>query len=339
VLDKLMAARLVVAHTQLQFPKCDPTAHAVPGWAPAEPDDSLSTITGELLSSKPATAGVPCFDIAHEVLIRNWPLLQECLQTQGPRVKQQRAIEGAAQEWQQQEQPNHPDYFLTKTRLNEAKAFQQAHPEQLSVLANRYLQACDRYTKRCGRQRHLVRLLIPLSMAIGMLTAYGHSYLSQPETGFSLAKKPGVSTITPSFNLADPLTSTNTDNPAHLGSPQTGVVRTNMLPLPSPQPSPPTQAHRVAAPQLQAAMAKTAQGLEPLLQQANTLKAAQTTVAAAAAANKRSHLLPANQVVELESWGVSPDDPSVMIQIWCTRAQAEPVCFTSTAARSQSGQP
>ncbi|MBD1875623.1 caspase family protein [Nodosilinea sp. FACHB-131] len=337
VLDKLMAARLVVAQTQLQFPRCNITTHSVPGWAPAAPDGSLSTITGELLT-QPATPSVPCFDIAHEALIRNWPLLQDCLQTQGPRIRQQRAIESAAQEWQQQEQPNHPDYFLSKTRLNEAKTFQQTHPEQLSVLANRYLETCDRYTKRCGRQRHLVRLLIPLSMATGMLTAYGHSYLSQPATGFSLAKEPAVSTITPSFNLADPPTPTDANIPTHLGSPQTGVVRTNMLPLGSPLPSPPPQAHRAAAPQLQVALAKTAQELAPL-HHTNDSEAAQTTLATSAAPSESSSLPPANQVVKLEAWWVSPEDPSVMIQIWCTRTQAEPVCFTSTAARSQPGQP
>ncbi|PZV08497.1 MAG: hypothetical protein DCF32_04630 [Leptolyngbya sp.] len=337
VLDKLMAARLVVAHTQLQFPSCSITAHSVPGWASAESDGSLAAIRSDLLSAKPATS-LPYFDIAHEALIRNWPLLQECLQTQGPRVKQQRTIEGAAQEWQQQEQPNHPDYFLTKTRLNEAKAFQQAHPDQLSVLANRYLQACDRYTKRCGRQRHLVRLLIPLSMATGMLTAYGHSYLSQPETGFSLAPEPRVNMITPAFNLADPPTSADGDNPTHLGSPQTGVIRTNMLPLSSPLPSPPPLAHRTAAPQLRAALTKMTQDLEPLIHSSNGWKATQTPVPPVAA-HPSSNLPPANQVVKLEAWSVSPDDPSVIIQIWCTSTQAEPVCFTSTAARSQPGQP
>lgn len=338
VLEKLMAARLVVAHTQLQFPRCDITAFPVPGWAPSDSDGGLSTITGELLNAKPAaTASVPYFDIAHEALIRNWPLLQECLQTQGPWIKQQRAVEGAAQEWQQQEQPNHPDYFLSKTRLNEAKAFQQTHPGQLSVQANRYLEACDRHTKRCGRQRHLVRLLIPLSMATGMLTAYGHSYLSQPATGFSLAKEPEVSTITPSFNLADPPTPTDTGTSTHLGSPQTGVVRTNILPLNSPLPGPVPQAHRVAAPQLQSALANTDQALKPLVRQTSALKAAPTTVITPtpAASSPSGRLPPANQVVELEAWWVSPDNPSVMIQIWCTRTQAEPVCFTSTAAHSQ----
>lgn len=291
------------------------------------------------MSKAAPTASAPYFDIAHEALIRNWPLLQEWLQIQGPKVKQQRAIEVAAQEWQQQKQPNHADYFLTKTRLNEAKTFRQAHPDQLSLLASRYLEACDRYTKRCRRQRYLVRLLIPLSMATGMLTAYGHSYLTQSEASFSLAKAPAASDITPSFNLAEPPNSFDVGTDTTLGSPQTGVVRTDMMPLAASLSSPTPQAYRGAAPQLQAALAKTAQGLDPLTHLANELKSTQAIAATPANSDQGSDLPSANQVVKLEAWWVSPDDPSVMIQIWCTRTEAEPVCFTSTAARSQPGQP
>ncbi|MBW4482173.1 MAG: caspase family protein [Tildeniella torsiva UHER 1998/13D] len=336
VADRLMAARLVVAHAQPQPARCDLAAIAVPGWTPTDSDGSLAAITNELLIAETApTASAPYFDIAHEALIRNWPLLQEWLQIQGPKVRQQRAIEVAAQEWQQQEQPNHPDYFLTKTRLNEAKTFRQVHPNQLSVLASSYLAACDRYTKRCHRQRHLIRLLIPLSMATGMLTAYGHSYLTQSEASFSLAKAPAASAVTPSFNLAE------SPAPAapHLGSPQTGVVRTDIMPLARSRPSPPPQTYQGTAPQLQATLAKTAQGLEPLLHQPADRESAPAIAAAPASSDQGSDLPLANQVVQLEAWWVSPDDPSVMIQIWCTRTEAEPVCFTSTAARTLPGQP
>lgn len=336
VADRLMATRLVVAQAQPQAASCDITAIAVPGWPPTDADGSLSALTKELLIADPApTASAPYFVIAHEALIRNWPLLQEWLQIQGPKVRQQRAIEVAAQEWQQQEQPNHPDYFLTKTRLNEAKTFQQVHPDQLSVLAGRYLAACDRYTKRCRRQHHLVRLLIPLSMATGMLTAYGHSYLTQSEASFSLTKAPATSEVTPSFNLAK--------SPApvapQLGSPQTGVVRTDIMPLARSRPSPPPQTYRETAPQLQATLAKTAQGLDPLPHQPEASESTQAIAATPASSDQDSDLPPANQVVKLESWWVSPEDPSVIIQIWCTRAEAEPVCFTSTAARHLPGQP
>jgi hypothetical protein len=179
------------------------------------------------VSGRAIAARAASFDIAHEALIRNWPLLQQWLQHQRPTVRQQRAIEVAAQEWNQQHQPNHPDYFLTKTRLNEAKSFRQVHGEQLSVLAMGYLDACDRHAKRCCRQRHLVRLLIPLSMATGMVTAYGHSYLTQPEINQSLAKTPGLPSVTsrpPLFwRTQDQLHPSQMDpNPPRSGRPRRG---------------------------------------------------------------------------------------------------------------------
>ena len=366
-LDKLLAARLVVARAEGPDPSTPTTAIAVPGWLPAGwsasgssqagapsagllpleascagadslpltpvgSEDSQPPLTDRLsVSGRAIAARAASFDIAHEALIRNWPLLQQWLQHQRPTVRQQRAIEVAAQEWNQQHQPNHPDYFLTKTRLNEAKSFRQVHGEQLSVLAMGYLDACDRHAKRCCRQRHLVRLLIPLSMATGMVTAYGHSYLTQPEINQSLAKTPGptVSDITPSFILANPkpiAPKPDGPEPAAIGSPQAGVARTDLLTVAPKLPSQPAQAHRQSAPQLQAALTLAAQGL------ASTPHLAPATVEPPA--NASSAELPlANQVVKLEAWWVSPKDPLVVIQIWCTRTEAQPVCFTSTAAR------
>lgn len=339
VADRLMAERLVVAQAQPQAFSCDVSAIAVPAWTPMDADGSLSALTSDLATAGPiSVASAPYFDVAHEALIRNWPLLQEWLQIQGPRIKQQRALEVAAQAWQQQEQPNHPDYFLAKTRLNEAKTFRETHPEQLSVLASSYLEACDRYTQRCRRQRHLVRLLIPLSMATGMLTAYGHSYMTQADAGFGLAT-PGGGEVTPSFNLAEPPSPKDGNGHPQLGSPQTGVVRTDIMPLAPALPSPPAQTYRTTAPQLQANLAKTAQGLYPIIRQPDALEGTQALAGAPASSDQSSNLPPANQVVKLEAWGVSPDNPSVMIQIWCTSTQSEPVCFTSTAARRLPEQP
>ena len=364
-LETLISARLVVA--QDQGLGAEPAAAiAVPGWSPssfqpAEPPFSLPLpsvsppsisrlIPGHHLPPADSSSvqwgsdetAIACFDIAHEALIRNWPLLQQWLQSHGSTVRQQRAIEAAAQEWHYQQQPNHADYFLPQTRLSEAKGFRQEHGEQLSVLAHDYLEACDRYAKRCCRQRHLVRLLIPLSMATGMLAAYGHSYVTQPGAKLALnqAPQPAANDIRPSFNRAEAVPSAEPKNSAtaagadpnstpNLGSPHAGVVRADVLAIASTLSSPPSEAQHPAtpqiqvAPQLQATLRRSAHGL--------TSSPSQTTVAPSKAANQPS----ANQVVKLEAWWVSPSDPAVVIQIWCTSGDvAEPVCFTSTAARN-----
>lgn len=354
-LEKLLAARLVVAQNHSLEPRPgseQSAAIAVPGWSlssslPAEPSSSLPlpsdplsamspamsmsgnqqppAIRGLVMSGSAGAASDAHFDIAHEALIRNWPLLQQWLQSHGPIVRQQRTVEAAAQEWHHQRQPNHPDYFLSKTRLNEAKGFRQAHGEQLSVLAHSYLEACDRYAKHCSRQRHLVRLLIPLSMATGMLTAYGHSHITHPEAKLALAKasQPPASDIKPSFTLAEaaPSTAKKEDSAPALGSPQAGVVRTDVLALASTLSSTPPQAQVESAPQLQAALKQSAQEF-----------ASSSPSPKAAAPAQTANLPSANQVVHLEASWVSPNDPSVVIQIWCTNDAAEQVCFTSTAA-------
>ncbi|PZV15390.1 MAG: hypothetical protein DCF21_11795 [Leptolyngbya sp.] len=86
---------------------------------------------------------------------------------------------------------------------------------------------------------------------------------------------------------------------------------------------------------MRSALARSARGLEPLETAAKALQPAlvPTAIAPAAALGQGSTLPLANQVVKLESSWVSPEDPALVIQIWCTRTGAEPVCFTTTAAR------
>ncbi|MGB3138459.1 MAG: caspase family protein [Nodosilinea sp.] len=345
-LEKLLAARLMVAQTPLPEP-IDPVGIAVPRWSSSQAiaESSPSGLTPTLLLPPPsllptpsiltlpdgypkasevvdlpAAASEACFDIAHEALIRNWPLLQQWQQQQGSVVRQQRGIEMAAQEWQLHQQPSHPDYFLTKTRLGEATSFQQAHGEYLSLLASGYLEACDRYAKRCRRQRHLVRLLIPLSMATGMLTAYGHSYIAQPaKLALAKATSAPVSSTVPAFIPA----ASGEDN----ASPATpAAMRPDVLM--ATLPSPPPQAQRQMALRLQSTLNRVAKGMASSSQLDPAASLSLPT-----ASSSTTHQPSANQVVELESRWISPNDPSVVIQIWCTRTEPEPVCFTTTATR------
>lgn len=345
VLEQLIAARIVVAQAPAHGPGNSSTALVVPGWSPSVIDGDEPLLVSDLLvTTEPSTATDPYFYIAHEALIRNWPLLQQWLHTQGAIVRQQRQIEVAAQGWQQQWQPNHPDFFLTKTRLNEAKTFRQAHPEQLSVLASSYLEACDRHTRRCSHRQHLVRLLIPLSMATGMLTAYAHSHMIRPSTAVTpVPTQPAMGA--PSFELLSPTVTQPDEVPLGFGfpqvGPQAGVVRNDLLRL-MPRPgavAKPPQESLTTAPQLRSTLMLSAHGLEPLETTANALQPrpigalAPTAIAPFPALGQGTTLPLANQVVTLESSLVSPEDPTLIIQIWCTRTGAEPVCFTTTAAR------
>lgn len=361
-LDKLVAARLVVAQVQSVCQVGDPLAEVVPGWSSTiSPDQGWADIANGLRVMSIAYPNAsPYFEMGHEALLRNWPLLQEWLQAQGGVVRQQRAIEGAAQDWHQQRQPEHPDYFLTETRLSEAKQFQQAQPHQLSLQANHYLAACDRYNRRSRRQRYLVRSLIPISMITGMLTAYGHSYLNQPDRPPS-----NNSAATPSFELLEPssalppvLVPEPEGQVPVMGSPQAGVIRTNVFNWAlAPSPSPRTEPQLPTAQSLQTGLVHGSQGLGSLSTTApalgaETAQAPQPAIALShpgqgglthpslktqatpSVAPEPQGLPYANQVVSLESWWVSPEDPAMVIQIWCTQAQPQPLCFTSTAANA-----
>jgi hypothetical protein len=357
-LEKLMAVRLVVAQAQLGDRPA--AAQVVPGWTvplPPHPGEEgagalhlpmVAENLGVTDSLGPTGTGV-YFDIAHEALIRSWPLLQQWLQERGPRFRQQRALEVAALAWDQQGQPNHGDCFLTETRLNDALDVQQADPDQPSLVANRYLDACRRHARRSCRQRHLVRLLIPLSMVAGMATAYGHSHVTRPGQTLTVAKTPTniVSDIAPSgvptFELVSPAQGQSAEavsptpdpksysyNPAlpALGSPQAGVVGTGLLRVPVAREDAPRQPYQTASSPLRSAMGRL------------TLAMGQSAAAPPPAETTAEAPLPgANQVVKLESWWVSPDDPALVIQIWCTRGGAEPVCFTTSTSTTAAPAP
>ncbi|MBE9139453.1 caspase family protein [Nodosilinea sp. LEGE 07088] len=341
LLNRLIAKRLIVA----QGPMIDHFENqglvAVPGWASTPVEEETPLITSSLLATHPSMApGYPYFDLAHEALLRNWPLLQQWVQAQGPKIRQQRAIEVAAQEWHQEQQPNHADYFLTKTRLNEAKAFRQEHPDQLSVLAQHYLEACDRHSRRSCRQRHLVRLLIPLSMATGMVTAYSHSHLSPTahDTSLPTNSAAGVDDVTAAFELL-PAAAEEQPPDLTMGSPQIAVVRTDLIPLPAgARPTHPAQPHQATAPQLETILTRSIEGYQALAAQTATLPPVPANPVLTTPMPKLSSqgmaLPPANQMVKLESWWISPDDPSMVVQIWCTQSGPEPVCFTSSAAKN-----
>jgi hypothetical protein len=217
VLEKLIAARLVVAqglpNRQLPAnPGQGVQTMAVPGWSTTTPTvtETRGTALAELFQTKPDVSDSqpleicpPYYEIAHDALLRHWPQLQDWLHQYRPMLKTQQSLEASALEWHYQNRPSHPDYFLSPSRLQDAKTFQAKHPEQLSVVATTYLEACDRYLHRNRRKQWLISLLIPLSMAFGMATAYGHSVLlgSRSPSPASRITESAADPAVPSFQL------------------------------------------------------------------------------------------------------------------------------------------
>lgn len=95
-------------------------------------------ITSELMQGLMATAVV---DVVHEALIRHWPLLRSWVEENREGLIRKRAIEAAAQEWQNQGEPVDVAYLLQGPKLAEAENFsrQWAETVPLSSVAQSYI--------------------------------------------------------------------------------------------------------------------------------------------------------------------------------------------------------
>lgn len=334
VLNQLVAARLVVA--QASAGEGEARALAVPGWLGHEGNSSLALAQQLHRMESPYFCRcpdlTPYFDIAHESLIRTWLATQVWLQNSLSRLRQQRTIETAAQEWYRQQCPHHPEYFLTKARLAEAQRLQLDHPDSLSTQASAYLRACQTYARRAARKRHLMKLLVPISMATGMLAAYGHSLVAQP----SLAWKQGSgvpATTTPTFRALPDHPPPPTMGTLPTPPPQAGMVRSHLLGL---------VVDRLAATEPAMAMVGPSSSLTDGLYQAEQGAQGWPAVAAdlapppivipqidrlATTAPATALPIQADQLTQVAEW-ISPQEPTQKVQVWCLQNSPVPTCFT-----------
>jgi hypothetical protein len=235
----------------------------------------------------------PHFDIAHESLIRTWPLLQEWLQEEPRILRQQRMLEVAAQEWHRQNCGDRSGYFLSPDRLAAAKSLQTNYPDSMSIQVLRYLQAWERYCRRCTRKRQLMRLLVPVSLAAGMVVTYGYNLIRSAQLSWPVNQPIAVVHPTPSNSLSP--------GPEH----------------PSPTPERLPVAIAPLAPRLKilpSPFFTTVKTPQPLHGQTH-----QDIVAL-------GHL---DKVAE---WA-DPNRPNSLIQVWCGRSHPQPLCLTLSTGK------
>ncbi|HEY9762022.1 MAG TPA: caspase family protein [Trichocoleus sp.] len=187
-LNKLVKAHLVVVNHML-VPLAETTSSGIeiPEAAWKTPrslkQDNPPAIANLLQRSQStsleSSSPVPTFDIAHESLIRTWPILRQWLDENREILWLQRRLEAAALEWQRQGHPTHPEYLLTGTRLRDAQTFQQTQNHWLSSLAQQYIEVSESEAHKQQWRSQAMRLLIPVSVALGMFSSYGHYKLTQ----------------------------------------------------------------------------------------------------------------------------------------------------------------
>ena len=107
-------------------------------------------------------------DIVHESLVQDWPLLRAWLAESRSMTRQQRRLEISAQAWEQRHRPTGSEYLLSGTQLQESLAFLYLHRDQLSNLAQDFINA-----SRTAQNRLRLRtgLLIPAALVVGMGTS------------------------------------------------------------------------------------------------------------------------------------------------------------------------
>ncbi|MBE9179482.1 caspase family protein [Oculatella sp. LEGE 06141] len=160
-LEKLVAAKLVV--TSQENGEAHPTKE---GWNTTE----LSLAP----TSRPATYQ-DAIDVAHEALIRNWPLLRGWLDENREMLRRQRRIERAAQEWHKMGQPMGTDYLLRGSRLMDAEDFATTYPQELSALGQRYLTVSQTESQRARQELRLLKIAIPSVLLIALIATF-HQY-------------------------------------------------------------------------------------------------------------------------------------------------------------------
>ncbi|ACC81883.1 pentapeptide repeat-containing protein [Nostoc punctiforme] len=105
-------------------------------------------------------------DVAHEALIRHWPLLRKWIEESRDILRQKRKIEAAAIEWRYRRRVK--DYLFQGKRLREVEDFQKQQTEnlRLSDLAIEFIQASVRQ-RRNNRFRSIAFfLIIPLGLSV-----------------------------------------------------------------------------------------------------------------------------------------------------------------------------
>ncbi|ESA37531.1 peptidase c14 caspase catalytic subunit p20 [Leptolyngbya sp. Heron Island J] len=106
--------------------------------------------------------------LAHKSLVSDWSLLRQWLHSNRTTLRQRRDIEDRAWIWHHRGQLKCPDYLLGQRYLQDVSQFLMAHSQDLSDLAQRFVQI-SRRTVICQRWRTRgIAVMLPLTIMTGM---------------------------------------------------------------------------------------------------------------------------------------------------------------------------
>ncbi len=118
------------------------------------------------------TNGLPyqeTVDVAHETLIRHWAMLRTWLDENRDMLRRQRKIEHAAREWDSLHQPRSAEYMLRGNHLIDAEDFFVTYTDELSAIAQTYIQVSRRESQRSDKELRLLQLSIPCTLLAALV--------------------------------------------------------------------------------------------------------------------------------------------------------------------------
>ncbi|MBE9069180.1 caspase family protein [Leptolyngbya cf. ectocarpi LEGE 11479] len=108
-------------------------------------------------------------EVAHEILIRHWSTLRWWLDENRDRLRAQRQLEDAAQQWIQNQAK--PEYLLSGIRLEAAEDLYIHYTDELSAEAQQFFEACQEAREEARQQDK--RKLRRTRITLGIVTALG----------------------------------------------------------------------------------------------------------------------------------------------------------------------
>lgn len=158
-LQALTGAKLVVVNT----------GAGEPAESKGEPAPGRSLSVEEELQRLKETVTV---EVAHEILIRHWSTLRWWLEENRARLRSQRYIEQAAQQWQQSDRQ--PDFLLRGVRLGAAEELYVKYTDELSREVQEFIEAGlqerDRDQRQVRQRLRRARTAIALIGGLTLLT-------------------------------------------------------------------------------------------------------------------------------------------------------------------------
>ena len=171
VLQKLIAARLIVSDKPQYLSHTKGRAMSTLAWKSHTPQTSIISLTEQAKITAMSAMSGETIELAHKSLISDWHLLRQWLHADRNMLKQRRDIEERAWIWHQRGESKCSDYLLRQQYLSDISQFLSSHASELSTLAQRFVRLSQRSAVYQLWRTRGIAVLLPLSIMAGMTTS------------------------------------------------------------------------------------------------------------------------------------------------------------------------